>query len=96
MQAENGTTEGKIALKKGKLIKVRAKFRGEYIEEIRITGDFFIYPEDTIEVLERELKGKRISDVKNIIERVMKNCEYIGVEPSDIDEAVRLAWMRRS
>ena len=53
---------GKCTLKvpNGKMLKVRVKFEKERIESIRITGDFFIHPEDSIEDLETAFKGSRL------------------------------------
>ncbi len=94
METEHGITEGRAILKRGKLIKVWARFKGEKILDIRITGDFFIYPEDTIERIEEGLKNRKISEVMGIVEEIMKGCEYIGIEPKDIEEAVNLAWKK--
>jgi len=95
MQGESGITRGEAILKRGKLLRVWVEFVGDEIKNVKITGDFFIYPEDTVEVLEKELKGKKIKDVQGIVENVMRNCEYIGIEPKHIVEAVELAWKRR-
>ncbi len=95
MQGVSGITRGEAILKRGKLLRVWMEFEGDEIKNVKITGDFFIYPEDTVEVLEKELKGKKIKDVQVIVENVMRDCEYIGIEPKHIVEAVELAWKRR-
>jgi hypothetical protein len=96
MPPKSGITEGRVAIKKGKLLKIWARFNEDVILDIKITGDFFVYPENTIELIENSLLGKRVSEVGEIIKKIMENCEYIGIEPQDIYEAVRLAWMKRS
>ena len=41
----------------GKMIKVSLEDSGGKIQEIKITGDFFLHPEEFIEVLEHSLVG---------------------------------------
>ncbi len=95
MQRESGYTEGRTDFKAGKLIRIRAKFRDDKIEEIRITGDFYIYPEDFIELLEEKLKGAKIEDVDKIINEVLEGAEYIGIDAKSLSMAVREAWTNR-
>ncbi len=95
MQQKSGYTEGRTDFKAGKLIRIRAKFRDDKIEEIRITGDFYIYPEDFIELLEEKLKGAKIEDVDKIINEVLEGAEYIGIDAKSLSMAVREAWMNR-
>lgn len=95
MQRESGFTEGRVDFKAGKLIRIRAKFRDDKIEDIRITGDFYIYPEDSIELLEEKLKGARIGDVDKIINDVLEGAEYIGIDSRSLSMAVREAWINR-
>ncbi len=96
MSQESGITEGRATLKRGKLLKIKAQFEGKKIKSIRITGDFFIYPESTIEILEEKLKDRSIDEVEKIVKNVLKDCEYIGISPEDIVRAVEMAWMRRN
>ena len=95
MQQKSGYTEGRVDFKAGKLIRIRAKFRDDKIEDIRITGDFYIYPEDSIELLEEKLKGARIGDVDKIINEVLEGAEYIGIDSRSLSMAVREAWTNR-
>ncbi|MCL5430311.1 MAG: lipoate--protein ligase family protein [Candidatus Marsarchaeota archaeon] len=44
------------------LIKISADVEGETIRSIRITGDFFLIPEESIVELERSLVGKRLDE----------------------------------
>jgi hypothetical protein len=52
------------------LIRVDMSVRDGLIEQIRITGDFFMLPEDILPVLERHLSGVRFEEqaVGNAIE----------------------------
>jgi len=55
------------------------------IKNIKITGDFFMYPEDTIEKLEEALKGVEFEkkEIRNAIENSLKDVELIGVSIDD-------------
>jgi lipoate---protein ligase len=52
------------------LIKVNAEIDNETIKEIRITGDFFMYPEEAISLLELRLVGRTLDkrDLENAAE----------------------------
>ncbi len=66
----------------GKLIRIRMELEDEVIKRIKITGDFFIYPEETIERLEEELTGQRIisTDFVELISHLITrmNAEIAG------------------
>ena len=80
----------------GKLLKVFLDYDPEknLIKEISITGDFFVYPEETVELIEKELRGIRIdkdvllSKIKSIIER--EGIEFIGLDAEGLTEGIML------
>jgi hypothetical protein len=78
----------------GGLIRI-ALDADELIKDIRITGDFFIHPEEAIEDLEKTLMGVRTEEGELL--RVIKNfyaekgIEAPGIEPEDLVEAIRKA-----
>jgi lipoate-protein ligase A len=70
----------------GKLIRVDYTLENGKISRIKITGDFFLYPEESIEELENRLKGLKIEELE--LERVIqdffkKGYVLIGAEPKD-------------
>ncbi|MBS3067468.1 hypothetical protein J4450_02095 [Candidatus Micrarchaeota archaeon] len=70
---------GKNIYKAGKLIKIDLKY-DDAILEIKIHGDFFLYPEDAIEKLQSQLIGTVID--KNAIKtRIDSILEREGIEP---------------
>ena len=95
MQPTSGISEGKFDYKAGKLIKVRAVFEGDKIKEIKITGDFFLHPEEKIEEIEASLRGKRIKEIEETLRESMDGAEYAGISPKDLTYAIREAWKRR-
>ena len=67
--------------KKEKLLRIRAKVEKDIIKEIKISGDFFIYPEEGIGEIEKKLRNKNI---KNIRPFNIKGIETLGVTIEDI------------
>lgn len=58
-------SEAKKAIYKvpnGKLLKIFLKDDGAQITELKITGDFFVYPEEQVEALEGALIGVALND----------------------------------
>jgi len=68
--------------KLGKIVKIKLYYKKEsqLIHSIKITGDFFLHPEETIEQLEQGLCGVKLEkdDLKNNIQLVLKDSEFFG------------------
>lgn len=69
-----------IKVSGGKVLKVAVRSQGGIIEDVRVTGDFFIYPEEALELLEAKLKGRMAQDVGEILKEEAKslNITIIG------------------
>lgn len=78
----------------GKLVRLQVHFKGSKISFIKITGDFFMHPEDAIVDIERRLAGKDIAAIGNEVENAFKNAGVvcIGFSHSDISDMVREAF----
>lgn len=78
----------------GKLIKIFLEYDKIHnrIVNINITGDFFAYPEESIEVLEKELEDVtfRKKTIYNKIKDVIKlnNFEFIGLNAEGLTEGI--------
>ena len=77
----------KYKVKNGKLLEIRVIY-DEKIQDLKILGDFFIYPDEGLEIIEKELVGVRL-DLNSIEEKikqiVKKNkIEMIGIDPRSI------------
>jgi len=78
----------------GKLLKISLESdeKNNYIESINITGDFFAYPEETIEVMENELKNislnreRLLEKINSIIKKY--NIEFIGLSAESLTEGI--------
>lgn len=78
----------------GKMIKITLAIDDGVIRDIRITGDFFVHPEDAVELLENKLVGTRIDDLVVNIDNEFAgnaNVQLVGISTKDIVHAVKLA-----
>ena len=91
MKAKNGILKGEKKVKGGKLIKCEIEVEGRKIKEIKFTGDFFIHPEEMLEELEENLRGKNIEEAEEIINSFFENIEGIGVTADDFIEVLKKA-----
>jgi lipoate-protein ligase A len=87
-----------ITRKFGKLLRLDVTF-DEHIEHLKITGDFFLHPEDTLEKIVSELTNIALPFIKeDLIMKVQillkeNGAELIGITAEDIinllEEAVQ-------
>jgi hypothetical protein len=78
----------------GKMIKISLAVDDAVIRDLRITGDFFVHPEDAVELLENKLAGTRIDDLAVNIDKEFAgnaNVQLVGIGTVDIVHAVKLA-----
>ncbi|MFP4523831.1 MAG: lipoate protein ligase C-terminal domain-containing protein [Candidatus Woesearchaeota archaeon] len=75
----------------GKLLRLEVDLERDVIRSIRITGDFFMYPEPAITLLEEALKGTRTGDVDAVVNRFIEDNDVtiIGFGASDLADALR-------
>ncbi|MEM3484686.1 MAG: lipoate protein ligase C-terminal domain-containing protein [Candidatus Methanomethyliaceae archaeon] len=83
----------RIGIKKvkgGKLIKVRVEEEGGIIKEVKISGDFFVHPEDAIEEIEKALKGVHLSKVREALRdfAMRKTVRTVGFALDDIADVI--------
>jgi len=82
-------------VKGGKMIKVNLTLNEGRIEEIKIMGDFFLHPEETIEDIERTLRGcilneKRIGGlIRDALSR--RGAVLLGASPEDLARCIMMA-----
>lgn len=78
----------------GKMLRVTLDF-DEKINSVRLTGDFFIYPEEENESIEKSVSGMEFDRAKLIavIENTIKNrkIELFGLNAEAIVEGIYLA-----
>lgn len=82
--------------KGSKLISLEIEWENSIIKRISIYGDFFLHPEESIFELEKNLTGREIKDVKQIIDDFFKKVEYAGIDPDSLFEAIYNSWLAYS
>ncbi len=77
----------------GKLLRIRFDVEGDIIKSLRITGDFFIHPEEAIVDIEQFLIGKKIHIIDSALTEFLSdnNITVIGFSPIDLLSALRKA-----
>jgi len=73
----------------GGLIRIKADIQENKINDIMITGDFFIFPDSRIEEIENALKGKELNldEIRNIIDEILKDSQST-LETEDFVNAI--------
>jgi hypothetical protein len=78
----------------GKLLKISLEYdeKKNVITDIRITGDFFAYPEEAIELLETKLKNT-ILERKQLLKKIssfITECQiqFIGVNAEGLTQGI--------
>ncbi len=86
----------KQKVREGKLVKVEVEFE-KSIKKLKITGDFFLHPEDALEKIEQSLIGleKEASEevIAQKIQEIAKanDAQMIGVSPGSLAQVIREA-----
>ncbi|MBS7251991.1 MAG: lipoate--protein ligase family protein [Candidatus Freyarchaeota archaeon] len=77
----------------GKLVEATVKISQGKIKEIRITGDFYMHPEEQIEKLEKALIGVPVEKVNEAITKFFKKKQItlVGVRPEDFAKVILMA-----
>jgi lipoate---protein ligase len=78
-----------------KLIKILLEYNDQedgkkIINSIKITGDFFLYPEESLEDLEAQLKGTLLDryKLKEKIDKCLENSEAFGFDTGSMVAAI--------
>ena len=76
----------------GKLVRVRLTEENGTIKSVRISGDFFLVPEDSLPQLERILEGSKLeaSEVCDRVKRFFETSQVqgLGVSTDDVVHAL--------
>ncbi len=76
----------------GGLIRVFLREDAGCISDIIFTGDFFIFPDEALELMAKSLKGVRLDNksIKDVVEGVFRRegVDSPGTTPADFAEAV--------
>jgi lipoate---protein ligase len=78
--------------KSKKLIKISLEYDkdSKIINSITITGDFFLYPEETLDELEDNLIGTKLGkdEIKQKIQKCLNRSEAFGFDSESLTDAI--------
>jgi lipoate-protein ligase A len=83
--------KGHNIYKSKKLIKISLEYTdSRIISSIRITGDFFLYPEETLDQIEASLIGTKMdrNSIKETIEKCLSHSEAFGFDSESLTDAI--------
>ena len=74
----------------GKLLRIQIDIKDGIIKDIKIRGDFFVYPETAIFKIEEFLKEKKFKSFADSLSSYIKkeNIKIIGFSVSDFEKAL--------
>src|ERR1700751_2936819 len=76
----------------GKMVRVRLTEKDGRIDTVKISGDFFLIPEDSLPKLEKMLEDTRLDEkeLKLLVDRFFRgtNAQGLGVSPDDFVKAI--------
>ena len=78
---------------KGKLLACTVETTNDRITELKISGDFFMHPEDSIIDLEKAILGSRVADYPDKIRDFFNKTDIklLGVAQEDFINVIQLA-----
>lgn len=80
----------------GKLLSIKVSY-SQKIESVKIMGDFFLYPESSLKLIEDSLIGfdmdKDLSKIASKVSEVIldNNIELLGITPQSIEQTIKIA-----
>lgn len=78
----------------GKLVRISLDYDTATLQNIKICGDFFIHPEETIEEMERALYHLPVEAAETRIQQLLdravhaKNAQLIGVDTQTVAKLI--------
>ena len=77
----------------GKLIQAEVQVTEDKLSLVKLSGDFFMHPEEAITDLEAALTGVKVDDFGAALDRFFseKDLTFYGVSPEDFRHVIELA-----
>ena len=75
----------------GKMLKINVELEDNVIRSIKLTGDFFIFPNEAVEDIENYLINMNINDISDKLSKFIENntIEVIGFSPENLEEIIK-------
>ena len=86
----------KLKVPQGKLLSVKVTY-WERIDDVQILGDFFVYPEESLSLIEKALAGTGAKagedEISGLVQSVVdrNSIVLVGITPEYIAKAIRMA-----
>lgn len=83
-------------VREGKLVKVDVEY-DKVIKKLKITGDFFLHPEEILEKIEKSMlglnKNASIETIASKIQKIVKahDAQMIGISPESMAMVIKEA-----
>ncbi len=81
-------------VKEGKIVKVEIDCV-DVIRQLKISGDFFLHPEETLDDIEKGMIGMKkdasIDILAGEIKNISKGAEMIGISPASLASVIKEA-----
>ena len=77
--------------KAGKTLVVDVEVENDRIARIVFSGDYFAYPEEMIEELEKALENKTLGEALEVIDSYKDRIQLLGVTLEDMKNALKEA-----
>ena len=80
-------------VKEGKIVKVEVEF-DDFIEKLKITGDFFLHPEDVLDDIEKNMVGlKKDIEFDILVFKIhtvaeARDAQMIGISPESVASVI--------
>ncbi len=88
--------QSKQKVREGKLVKAEIEYEGA-IKRVKITGDFFLHPEETLEKIEQSMIGlKKDANMESMVLNIRRIAEahdavMIGISPESLALVIKEA-----
>ena len=75
----------------GKLLRIEVAIEKGIITKLKLTGDFFIHPEEGITLIEQALQGVQKEEVEQELKRIIaaSGMQLVGFTPHDLADALK-------
>ncbi len=86
---------GEYKVPDGKLVVIDLEVRGDRLNQVELSGDFFLLPEDAVWKLMAALEGAPVDasaeDLSSRVREAAGDAELVGITPEGVAIAVRRA-----
>ncbi len=95
MEKKSRMNKAQLKVQGGKLVKVQLETEDDKIKKVKITGDFFLHPEELIDDIETSVTGVLLNETviaDRIREFILKNkAVLLGASPEDFAKCIVMA-----